>query len=90
MALDTSELRKARQHMQMIFQDPFASLNPQMLLSHQVAEPMQNFGGLSASERNDRDDAVRPGAAAAHFMRAIRTSCRAVSGSGSPSPGRWR
>jgi ABC-type dipeptide/oligopeptide/nickel transport system ATPase subunit len=25
-----------------------------MLLSHQVAEPMQNFGGLSASERNDR------------------------------------
>jgi ABC-type glutathione transport system ATPase component len=53
-AADPSELRKARQHMQMIFQDPFASLNPQMLLSHQVAEPMQNFGGLSASERNDR------------------------------------
>jgi ABC-type glutathione transport system ATPase component len=54
MALQTSELRKARQHMQMIFQDPFASLNPQMLLSHQVGEPMQNFGGMSASERNDR------------------------------------
>jgi len=54
MALNPSELRKARQHMQMIFQDPFASLNPQMLLSHQVEEPMQNFGGLSASDRNDR------------------------------------
>jgi ABC-type oligopeptide transport system ATPase subunit len=54
MALHPSELRKARQHMQMIFQDPFASLNPQMLLSHQVGEPMQNFGGMSASERNDR------------------------------------
>jgi ABC-type glutathione transport system ATPase component len=54
MALSPSDLRKARQHMQMIFQDPFASLNPQMLLSHQVEEPMQNFGHMSASERNDR------------------------------------
>jgi ABC-type glutathione transport system ATPase component len=54
MGLSPSDLRKARQHMQMIFQDPFASLNPQMLLSHQVEEPMQNFGHMSASERNDR------------------------------------
>ncbi len=54
MALDSSELRKARQHMQMIFQDPFASLNPQMLLSHQVEEPMQNYGHMSSSERNER------------------------------------
>ncbi len=54
MALSPSELRKARQHMQMIFQDPFASLNPQMLLSHQVEEPMQNYGGMSSSERQDR------------------------------------
>ena len=28
----------------MIFQDPFASLNPQMQLMDQVAEPMRNYG----------------------------------------------
>jgi ABC-type oligopeptide transport system ATPase subunit len=32
--------------MQMIFQDPFASLNPQMQLSDQVAEPIHNFATL--------------------------------------------
>jgi peptide/nickel transport system ATP-binding protein/glutathione transport system ATP-binding protein len=40
--------------MQMIFQDPFASLNPQMKLSHQVAEPMLNFEHIPADERQDR------------------------------------
>ncbi len=54
MALNQNDLRKARRHMQMIFQDPFASLNPQMQLSHQVAEPMQNFESIAGSERNDR------------------------------------
>jgi ABC-type oligopeptide transport system ATPase subunit len=79
-----SELRKARQHMQMIFQDPFASLNPQMLLSHQVEEPMQNFGGMSASERNDRVamlfDRVH---CRAISWADIRTSCPAASASAS-------
>jgi peptide/nickel transport system ATP-binding protein/glutathione transport system ATP-binding protein len=54
MALNGSDLRKARRHMQMIFQDPFASLNPQMQLSHQVAEPLLNFENLTASERHER------------------------------------
>lgn len=44
MALDPRELREARRDMQMIFQDPFASLNPQMPLMDQVAEPMRNYG----------------------------------------------
>ncbi|SEG11589.1 peptide/nickel transport system ATP-binding protein [Thalassococcus halodurans] len=48
------DLRKARADMQMIFQDPFASLNPQMKLADQVSEPMENFGMYSASERMDR------------------------------------
>ena len=38
------ELRQMRRHMQMIFQDPFASLNPYMRLQAQLTEPMRNFG----------------------------------------------
>ena len=54
MALNDRDLRKARLDMQMIFQDPFASLNPQMQLSDQVAEPMRNFGTLKGREMQER------------------------------------
>ncbi len=54
MALDPANLRDARQEMQMIFQDPFASLNPQMQLSDQVAEPLRNYPGHSESEISER------------------------------------
>ncbi|MEL7178158.1 MAG: ABC transporter ATP-binding protein, partial [Pseudomonadota bacterium] len=54
LALSTSGLREARRDMQMIFQDPFASLNPQMQLMDAVAEPMVNYRLYSASERQDR------------------------------------
>ncbi|MBL4766716.1 MAG: ABC transporter ATP-binding protein [Rhodobacteraceae bacterium] len=54
LALEPEELREARQDVQMIFQDPFASLNPQMQLSDQVAEPLRNYPGHSASEITDR------------------------------------
>ena len=52
--LSQSALRRARADMQMIFQDPFASLDPQMRLFDQVEEPMLNFGIGSRSERQDR------------------------------------
>ncbi|MEO1778105.1 MAG: ABC transporter ATP-binding protein, partial [Pseudomonadota bacterium] len=54
MALNDRDLREARRDMQMIFQDPFASLNPQMQLADQVAEPIHNFGTLSGSAIQDR------------------------------------
>ncbi|UWQ90017.1 ABC transporter ATP-binding protein [Aliisedimentitalea scapharcae] len=54
MKLDQSGLRDARLDMQMIFQDPFASLNPKMKLEEQVAEPMRNYGLTTGSERSDR------------------------------------
>ena len=54
MALDPSALRRARQDMQMVFQDPFASLNPQMQLSDQVAEPLRNFGTHTGSALTDK------------------------------------
>ena len=54
MGLSETELRDARKDMQMIFQDPFASLNPQMQLADQVAEPIENYGLLSGKEKMDR------------------------------------
>lgn len=38
------ELRQMRQHMQIIFQDPYASLNPRMTVSQLVEEPLTFFG----------------------------------------------
>ncbi len=52
--LGAAELRRARREMQMIFQDPFASLNPYRRLRDQVAEPLVNFGLASKSEIADR------------------------------------
>ncbi|MEP6019006.1 MAG: ABC transporter ATP-binding protein [Paracoccaceae bacterium] len=54
MALEQKQLRDARRDMQMIFQDPFASLNPQMILSDQVAEPIHNFGTLKGADITKR------------------------------------
>jgi len=38
------ELRPLRRNFQMIFQDPFSSLNPKMTVSKLLSEPMLNFG----------------------------------------------
>jgi peptide/nickel transport system ATP-binding protein/glutathione transport system ATP-binding protein len=54
LGLDPGGLRRARRNMQMVFQDPFASLNPFMRLRKQVAEPMMNFGLATGSELDDR------------------------------------
>tara|TARA_B110000459_G_scaffold17067_1_gene16503 strand:- start:321 stop:2165 length:1845 start_codon:yes stop_codon:yes gene_type:complete len=54
MALERSGLRNSRLDMQMIFQDPFASLNPQMQLSDQVAEPIHNFATLEGKAVQER------------------------------------
>ena len=54
MALNAKGLRESRLDMQMIFQDPFASLNPQMQLSDQVAEPIHNFRTLKGEALTKR------------------------------------
>jgi peptide/nickel transport system ATP-binding protein len=52
--LPASELRPLRQRMQVVFQDPFSSLNPRQKLRDIIAEPIINFGLASGSELNDR------------------------------------
>ncbi len=39
-----SDLRRARRHMQMIFQDPYASLNPNMRVGEIIARPLRVHG----------------------------------------------
>ncbi|GGD46529.1 oligopeptide/dipeptide ABC transporter ATP-binding protein [Sinisalibacter lacisalsi] len=49
--LDTRRMRPHRKEMQMIFQDPLASLNPRMTIGQIVAEPLKtHFPGLSAAK----------------------------------------
>src|SRR5947199_4138925 len=52
--LSAGELRTARREMQMIFQDPFASLNPRMRVGEIVAEPLAiHEPKLSKAERTE-------------------------------------
>jgi peptide/nickel transport system ATP-binding protein len=52
--LRRSELRALRREMQMIFQDPFTSLNPRMTLLDLVGEPLLVHGMKSRREREER------------------------------------
>ena len=45
-----AQLKKLREDMQIIFQDPFSSLNPRMMVSETVAEPLKIAGGMSREE----------------------------------------
>ena len=52
--LPLSQLRPLRAKMQVVFQDPFSSLNPRMRVRDVLAEPITNFGLASGSELEDR------------------------------------
>ncbi|AOO79112.1 ABC transporter ATP-binding protein [Bosea vaviloviae] len=54
-ALPARELKAFRRQMQVVFQDPYAALNPRMTVGDFVAEPLIVHGLVtSRSERNDR------------------------------------
>jgi len=52
--MGATELRGMARHMQIIFQDPYASLNPRMTVGDTLAEPMALHGIGSAADRADR------------------------------------
>ncbi|PSB18526.1 peptide ABC transporter substrate-binding protein, partial [filamentous cyanobacterium CCP2] len=47
-------LRQMRQRMQMIFQDPYASLNPRMTVGNIIAEPIEVFELATGNAKRDR------------------------------------
>jgi oligopeptide/dipeptide ABC transporter ATP-binding protein len=50
----TRDFRRMRRHMQIIFQDPFASLHPRMTVGSLISEPMKIHGLGNRQERKER------------------------------------
>ena len=52
--LSQKQMRDHRKHLQMIFQDPYASLNPRMTVGQIIGEPIETFNIASGRERDQR------------------------------------
>ena len=60
-SMNTKELRSFRKEVQIIFQDPYSSLNPRMTIGNAIMEPMQVHGILENDEqrKNKVEDLLR-------------------------------
>ena len=65
LAASASEMRRLRRNMQIVFQDPFASLNPRMRVLDIVREPWLIHGGEPSGENGDLQQRAR------ELMRAV-------------------
>jgi len=63
-SLPRRQLREFRRHMQMVFQDPYSSLNPRMTVRDTIAEPLIVNG---VTQRSEVDDRVRDIARRCHL-----------------------
>ena len=72
LTLDKAGLRATREHLQIIFQDPLASLDPRMSVAEIIAEPLREFRPqLTRAERRERVLAIvgRVGLLPEHLQR---------------------
>ena len=52
--MNAKELRAFRKEVQIIFQDPYSSLNPRMTIGNAIMEPMQVHGILKNNEERKK------------------------------------
>lgn len=70
--LDDQGMQAYRKNMQIVFQDPYASLNPRKMIGYAISEPMRKyFPALSPQEWKDKTIALleQVGLSAEHFFR---------------------
>jgi peptide/nickel transport system ATP-binding protein len=71
LTLEGTELRAARKDVQMVFQDPYSSMNPSMVVADIIGEPLEVQAGIKGAARDKRVaellDAV--GLSSRHTMR---------------------
>jgi oligopeptide transport system ATP-binding protein len=53
-SLSTGDLRRMRRRMQIIFQDPYGSLDPRMTVGSTIAEPIETHGLAEGAAKQDR------------------------------------
>ena len=56
LSLSKNGMKRYRKHIQMIFQDPYSSLNPRMLVKDIIREPLNINTNLNHSEKNEKVD----------------------------------
>jgi len=89
-ALRGASLREARSAFQMVFQDPYASLNPRMTVFDTLAEAMQAHAKVPRRELPGRIDALLEKVGLSQqARRKYPHEFRAASASASPSPAPW-
>jgi len=70
LAASPGELRRLRRDMQIVFQDPFASLNPRMRIAEIITEPLM-VHRVGSRDKNPRRPRSRQHEAAAEILRAV-------------------
>ncbi|EWS64941.1 Glutathione import ATP-binding protein GsiA [Hydrogenophaga sp. T4] len=68
---DRVQYKRLRSQVQMVFQNPYASLNPRQKIGHQIGEPLLLNTTLSATERKDKvlESLKRVGLRPEHYDR---------------------